>query len=489
VLGFNVDLPVITNIISDIKVGKTGYEILADKDWTVVAHAGNPEYNFHKIDEIGIDNMPAEGLSEGLNNVSIGGVDKFVNVYTSEKTGYRYITVIDEAEVGAAARDTRLIIGGAILIVIILMALASLWLSNRIAAPVNKLGEAVTKVTCGDLRSINLDGKASTDEIGTLLTQFKQMAEGLKVLITEIGNESENVASSAKNLTEGSEQTATTITHVAETVGGVANAVSAQSQSVDNIVGKIREMSEQIDSISANIDHLQGASNNAGSAASEGIGVIETAVRQMGDVKATVDESAKVIGRLGERSQEIGNIIDTIAGIAEQTNLLALNAAIEAARAGEQGKGFAVVAGEVGKLAEQSQEATEQIASIISVIQSDTQRAVESMEKGTQEVQRGSEAVGKAGVHFRNIAEMINNVDRLVRESAVEAGTIAEHGKAVLSDAVQIDEATKKIAGHIDTISAASQEQSASMQEIASSSNSLSSMAENLKAAISTFKY
>lgn len=173
----------------------------------------------------------------------------------------------------------------------------------------------------------------------------------------------------------------------------------------------------------------------------------------MDSIESTVDHSAQVVANSGEKSQEIGQIVDTISAIADQTNLLALNPAIEAARAGEQGRGFAVVAEEVRHLAEQSQEAAKQIAELIRGIQTDTTKAVETMGKGTQEVKTGSQIVDEAGRSFKSIVELIGQVSQQVQ-----------------------------------AISTATEEQAASMEEIAASSETLARMAEKLQAEVSKFK-
>jgi methyl-accepting chemotaxis protein len=191
---------------------------------------------------------------------------------------------------------------------------------------------------------------------------------------------------------------------------------------------------------------------------------------------------------LGERSKEIGQIVDTISGIAGQTNLLALNAAIEAARAGEQGRGFAVVAEEVRKLAEQSQDAAKQIAVLISEIQSDTDRAVVAMEDGTREVMLGAEVVNDSGKAFQEIADMVTNVSSQIREISVSIEQMAVGSQQIVESVKEMDELSKKSSGEAQTVSAATEEQSASMEEIASSSQALAHLAMNLREAVSKFQ-
>ncbi|MCM0759498.1 methyl-accepting chemotaxis protein [Sporomusa sphaeroides DSM 2875] len=130
----------------------------------------------------------------------------------------------------------------------------------------------------------------------------------------------------------------------------------------------VEQISDGISEVAANSDYVSSNSGQAADKAQEGNTAVDKAVSQMIHIEQTVNNSSQVVAKLGERSKEIGQIVDTISGIAGQTNLLALNAAIETARAGEQGKGFAVVAEEVRNLAEQSQTAAKQIAALINEI-------------------------------------------------------------------------------------------------------------------------
>lgn len=208
----------------------------------------------------------------------------------------------------------------------------------------------------------------------------------------------------------------------------------------------------------------------------------------MAQLENTVNTSAEVVEKLGERSKEIGQIVDTISGIAGQTNLLALNAAIEAARAGEQGRGFAVVAEEVRKLAEQSQEAAGRIAQLIGDIQGDTDKAVVAMSEGTREVKMGADVVNAAGDMFREIVELVSQVSAQVREISAAIQQMASGSQQIVGVVQKIDRLSKSSSVESQSVSAATEEQLASMEEIAAASQTLSKLAQDLQVEVTKFR-
>lgn len=199
--------------------------------------------------------------------------------------------------------------------------------------------------------------------------------------------------------------------------------------------------------------------------------------------------SADVVAKLGENSQQIGQIVEAISSIAEQTNLLALNAAIEAARAGEYGRGFAVVAEEVRKLAAESQESAEQIKERIGSIQKDTAEAVESMNAGTEEVKSGTAAIREVGARFADILSMVNGINEQMEEITGSVKKVADGADNIVKAVDSIDSISRKTAENTGSISAATEEQSASNEEIAAASQSLSKMAADMQTAIGKFKF
>ncbi|MDR3560648.1 MAG: methyl-accepting chemotaxis protein, partial [Negativicutes bacterium] len=275
---------------------------------------------------------------------------------------------------------------------------------------------------------------------------------------------------------------------IAIVIGEVATGAEKQLKAVDDTADVVGQMSAGIQQIAANANSVAGTSAQSAEAAQEGSKAVEKAITQMSQIEDTVTRSAQVVSKLGERSKEIGTIVDTIAGIAGQTNLLALNAAIEAARAGEQGRGFAVVAEEVRKLAEQSQDAAKQIASLIGEIQKDTDSAVVAMTEGTKEVRVGSEVVQDAGKTFQDIFAAFNQVTGQIREISAAIEELAGGSQQIVSSVREIDSISKGATSQAQTVSAATEEQSATMEEIAASSQALARMAEELTQAVSRFK-
>lgn len=215
---------------------------------------------------------------------------------------------------------------------------------------------------------------------------------------------------------------------------------------------------------------------------------VMAAVTQMTEISDAVTGSATTIRLLADRSNEIGQISDTISNIAGQTNLLALNAAIEAARAGEAGRGFAVVAEEVRKLAEESDVAAHQIATLISSIQQETQQAVRRMENGTEQVKNGQGVISAAGDAFGEIADAVDNLAHHAQDILQGAKLSADKAEALVKVMENIHQASTEVASETQSVSAATEEQSASMDEVANASQKLHDLSNTLQDEAAKFK-
>lgn len=366
------------------------------------------------------------------------------------------------------------------------------------------LGISISRAVIGALHSVTGDlnrlskgdysfkvpeeSLARTDEIGIMAKAMDNMLKTMRQLIGQVSHSSEQLAASSEQLTASSEQAAQAANQVAESITDVASGAASQLNAVDETTNVVEQLSAGIQTIAQNAGTVAATAQQTASAAQAGGEKIQQATGQMGQIEKTVEDSAQLVGKLGERSQEIGAIVDTISGIAGQTNLLALNAAIEAARAGEQGRGFAVVAEEVRKLAEQSQEAAKKIAELISEVRQDTDRAVAAMNAGTREVKTGTKVVDAAGKSFTDIVRLIGAVADQVNDisAAIEQMTASSHH--IVGSIKDIHKISQQSSDHTQSVSAATEEQLASMEEIASSSQALAKMAEELQRVVANFK-
>ena len=393
----------------------------------------------------------------------------------------------EKAKSEALASFTNKLMIGITLFAIALALVIGWFIAKMIANPLVQLVGTVREVAQGNLAVKKME-VASKDEVGQLATEFNTMTDNLQSLVRHVTQTAEQVAASSEELTASAEQSAQATTQVAATISEVASGAVKQATAVDSTASVVEQMSAGIQQVAANANAVSGMADKTTSAANQGDKAVDAAMNQMKSIEKSVSSSAQVVTKLGERSKEIGQIVDAISGIAGQTNLLALNAAIEAARAGEQGRGFAVVAEEVRKLAEQSQEAAKQIASLISEIQTETESAVVAMNDGTREVKVGSEVVNTAGQAFKEIVSLIGEVSSQIREISAAIQQMASGSQQIVASVRDIDRISKEAAGQTQTVSAATEEQSASMEEIAASSQALAKMAEELQNAVRKFR-
>ncbi|MBP2637229.1 MAG: methyl-accepting chemotaxis sensory transducer [Firmicutes bacterium] len=383
-------------------------------------------------------------------------------------------------------KATRIIVG-VIFTALLLLGLSGWYITKIIATPLKAMVAFCQELADGDFRD-KPRKVIRKDEFGRVADALAEMRSTLRTLMKQINESAEQLAASSEELTASADQSALAANQVAQSITDIAHGAAEQLTAANDTSAVVQQMSASIQQVAANANEVAGQSALAAARATEGNKSVNKAVTQMASIEQTVTSSAQVVTKLGERSKEIGQIVDTIAGIAGQTNLLALNAAIEAARAGEQGRGFAVVAEEVRKLAEQSQDAAKQIATLIGEIQGDTDKAVTAMDAGTREVKLGADVVNESGQAFREIASMVTNVSEETKEISAAIEQMAIGSQQIVDSVKQIDESSKKSSGEAQTVSAATEEQSASMEEIASSSQALATLAMNLREAVSKFQ-
>ena len=320
-----------------------------------------------------------------------------------------------------------------------------------------RLLDEIADLADGDLRSY---ATVSEDFTGAIADSINFAIDQLRDLVSRINETSQEVAQYTANTQQITNQLAEASEHQAQEIAGASSAIN--------------EMAMSIDEVSANASESAQVAERSVQIASNGAEVVQRSIQGMDIIREQIQETSKRIKRLGESSQEIGNIVALINDIADQTNILALNAAIQASMAGEAGRGFAVVADEVQRLAERSASATKQIETLVKTIQTDTNEAVISMEQTTSEVVRGASLTKDAGVALGEIQNVSSTLAKLI---------------ASISDAAKLQSAS---AGHIantmNVVQEITSQTTSATFDTARSVSELASMAESLRESVTDFK-
>jgi|TARA_B110000902_G_C14288209_1_gene579756 twitching motility protein PilJ len=349
--------------------------------------------------------------------------------------------------------NTVLIIGGFIIAILVMFAFINFRNTrarlnaeeetneaNQIA--ILRLLDELSNLADGDLTS---KATVSEDFTGAIADSINFTIDQLRILVSRINETAVEVSDSAET-TQG------TALHLAE-------AAEHQAQEIAGASAAINEMAVTIDQVSSNASESAAVAERSVKIANTGAEVVQSTIDGMDTIREQIQDTAKRIKRLGESSQEIGDIVSLINDIADQTNILSLNAAIQASMAGDAGRGFAVVADEVQRLAERSSAATKQIEALVKTIQSDTNEAVISMEQTTAEVVRGARLAQDAGVALEeietvsaNLAELIQNISNAARQQAASAGHISNTMNVIQEITLQTSSGTTETASSIGTL-------------------------------------
>ena len=324
----------------------------------------------------------------------------------------------------------------------------------------DRIMDLLTVVSTAAEGDLTVKAEVTADSLGSVADAFNLMITGLMSLVTQASNVADEIQRSTSE-----------ILHSAESM---RMAASQQSSQIRNASEAVNAMSHTTQRMAENANAATQTSVEATQAAVKGGTAVTETIKGMQRIRATVQSTGKKIKGLGERSLEIGAIIEVISEIATQTNMLALNAAIEAARAGEHGKGFAVVADEVRKLAERAARATKDITGLIKGIQVETSEAVTVMEAGTREVEEGTKLADQAGAALREIEQIVKQTSNLMTDITRAAG---DHVKS-----------TESVAHTMDNISQLTQETARGVQDTVATIGGLAGLTKQLSDAIGKFK-
>jgi methyl-accepting chemotaxis protein len=509
-LGATYNLERLDSVVKRVKFGDTGYGFIVDENGLVIS---NPKYP----DTIGKLNLSEEKVNpdaklkfptldanlrnlfketastwdkESYGEFSFEGTE-FIGAFSpiTFTEGQRW-TIVVSAPATEIDRNITVLFKTMISISAAFVLLALIFvviISRRVAKPIVTIRDECLVLASGDLRSHSLNVH-SEDEIGELADGFVRMKENLVGLISKVKSQAENLAASSEELTASAHSCETSAGDANAAMGKIREGAATRAALTKSIGAGAREITAITRDVLAVTLKVSGIAANASKEARSGQTAAERAMEQMKEISRGASAVQSAITELDAGSREISEIVSLISSVAQQTNLLALNAAIEAARAGEHGRGFAVVAEEVRNLAESSNNAAQQIATLIAKNQSNMEKAVTATQASEEGLNAGIEVVNTTGDLFSRIAtEVISLSDQIAGVSG-SIEKISSGNERLVTSIDEIEQISRVNIDEVARVSDSSSRQVDSIQAIAMASQELAKMAEDLNGAAANFK-
>ena len=446
-----------------------------------------------------IDNIDAIGiiLMEPVSEENYTNIQRILASLTEDVSGNGISFTTLEQSAKNAAVDTiskakAFANGSQILTVVILLGCLliaiffGLGIAGSISRPLDETVRAAKALATGDLTK-NLK-VAGCHEVQGMVDGLNQAILGLRDLVKGIDMQSDSLSVASRELNDASTDTGRSANQVAAAMNELAKAATDQTEQVNQAVETINLLSTLVKKVSDDTENMASASEIVSQSAQMGQKVTGDFANEINQIYDSTREVADVIEQLNTTGEEISEITVMIGGIAEQTTLLALNASIEAARAGEHGKGFSVVAKETGKLAEQSKQAAQLIADLISQMKMRNTHAVEVINRGMKKVEAGKHLASEATVTFALIFNSLKNNLNQIEAVAVSARQMAKSNENAINAITAIAAISEESMASTQEVSATAEEQSASVEQVTALAENLAQIANSLKDSISVFQ-
>ncbi|WP_028594426.1 methyl-accepting chemotaxis protein [Paenibacillus assamensis] len=489
VQGVDVSLDFLTKTINNMKIGKTGYVILADQTGTILANPKNPKMNFKNLKDMGVTELADIDKQAGKNfDLTMDKEEYTASVFVSPENGWKYIAVMDESEIQESVDAIQNIILMVMSIIAVIAIIAALFVANAITKPINAAVEYLKQIGNGNL---TIDIPASMlkkrGEVGEMVRAIKTMKQDVQQMIGGISTSGQIVSQSATNLQDSMDQTQKASSLITESIIQLATASSEEANNVMEGSEKVEELGGAIDQVTASASEILEIARRTAELNQRGIYIVQELVGKFNTTQKSSEDTAQAINQVSASAGEISSILTTIVEISRQTNLLALNASIEASRAGEHGRGFSVVAAEIRKLAEQSANAANNIGNIISNVNSQVGSAVKAIDTSIELFMDQETAVRETESIFNDIkisvdAQMnmstdVDNHIKLMIEKRYELSDVFTNISAI----------TEENAAITQDVSAAAEEQLATIDDVAGYLTQLKELSEDLQENIKKF--
>ncbi len=485
VIGIDCALTTISERISTKKIGNTGYVFISDIDGNVLAHPNKDIVNTDAAAKLSIwDKVKLE--KNGFISYEFNGIKKFGVYETNEITGWKLVATLDESEL---SNDTKSILQTTFFTIAVITVIAvamSLLLSKGIAQNINKLKEVFRRASDGDLTVTIVP--TTNDEFKDLANSFNSMIKNISELMNSAKESSKEVLETSSNLASMSEEVTASIAEVAKAIEEVSEGATNQAQNAQNGVSEMGDLSGKLDEISINSEEMDKLSVDTKELSSKGLSMIDTLIEKSNRAKIATNEVNNIVQDMNQSTKKINAISETISQITEQTSLLSLNASIESARAGEAGKGFAVVAEEIRKLAEESQQSTEEIKGIIASIQKKSDTAVDAIKSAESVVKEQDLAVTETKEIFNEILRAITVMINKVEEVKLSISNINIKKQSVVLEIEGISAISQETASASEEVTASTEEVTAVMDKFTKYADDLQLLAEKLETEIEKFR-
>ncbi|QSB08789.1 methyl-accepting chemotaxis protein [Lysinibacillus fusiformis] len=469
----------IQTIVSDVKIRESGYAFLIDENGKILTHPDVKKVNNETIQQY--LNIPVEQLSEQQKLIHTGseGKDFTLQFKQLQDMPWKLILLVPTNELYGeieAMLQQQIVIS---VVLIVLIAISIYFLARYIRGEVKTMNTHLGYLATGDLtQQMAVHTK---DEFGEMALYYNDSVEALGSMMQRIVAETETVASTAEELTASVQEVNKTVTEVAISMQEVAENTSSQQQVSGELEGVTTQLGGDMKTAMDDLHEAVQQSQTTSELATGGSQKIQAFVDDIVHLHAQVDSSANLVNGLKEHSTQIEQMSQLISAITDQTNLLSLNAAIEAARAGEAGKGFAVVAGEVKALAEQTSRASLDIAKVVQTIQEQMNEAVVMMEQSRKIAHQGIGSVQQAGMTFDTIASAIEGLQNTMQKTSKTTSNAFENLHEVTVKVQAISKQALATNDHTLNVSAITEEQASTMNEMSIASEQLAQLAQNLQ--------